>query len=226
MITSSGKTAIAVYQKQEAQAVGPPKMSDIEKYKDDQLLMHPGGDHYYLEEKRVISTPPDQESFWGRIGKDLSDAFANVKNFFDDSLFGAKVRYRDKNGEIQETTRRGFFGSVVDFFKDLGSALSFGAWRPDGEEEPQGLLKRVGFFFSKMKEAIFGDVVQGMAGSILHLGKDLLFAGWNLLETIPDATIGNFQEGKKLTTAIFDNGQVVLDYLTDILPFGDAWVRV
>ena len=58
------------------------------------------------------------------------------------------------------------------------------------------------------------------------MGEDLLLAGWNLLETIPDATIGNFKTGKKLTTAVFDNVQVALDYLTDILPAGDAWIRV
>ena len=58
------------------------------------------------------------------------------------------------------------------------------------------------------------------------MGEDLVLAGWNLLESIPDATIGNFQAGKRLTTSVFDNGQVVIDYLTDIIPFGDAWHRV
>jgi len=43
---------------------------------------------------------------------------------------------------------------------------------------------------------------------------------------VPDATIGNFHEGAKLTTTIFDNGQVVIDYLTDIVPTGEAWIRV
>ena len=42
-----------------------PQMSDWQKYKDDQLLSNPGGDGYYLKEKRVISDPEDQESFWG-----------------------------------------------------------------------------------------------------------------------------------------------------------------
>jgi hypothetical protein len=201
-------------------------MTDAQKYKDDQLLLHPGGDDYDLEQKRVAPRPEEQRSFWGRIGKDLKDAFSNVKNFFDDLLFGAKIHYRDENGQIQEGRRRGLVGSVVEFFKDLGSALSFGAWRPDGEAEPQGFLQRVGFFFSKMKEAIFGDILQGVCGSIIHMGKDLLFAAWNTLEVVPDATIGNLEEGQKATSAVFDHGQVVLDYLTDILPFGDAWVRV
>jgi hypothetical protein len=115
---------------------------------------------------------------------------------------------------------------MVDFFKDLGSALSFGAWRPDGETRPQGLIKRAGFFFSKIKEAVLGDLVQGLFGSVLHMGEDIMFAGWNLVETIPDATIGNLKSGKRLTTEFFDKGQVSLDYLTDILPGGDAWIRV
>ncbi|MBN1102707.1 MAG: hypothetical protein JXL84_04745 [Deltaproteobacteria bacterium] len=224
--TLSRNDAITAYRKYETRAAPTAGMSDVEKYKDDQLLIHPGGDHYDLDQKKVVQDPPEQKSFWGRIKKDLSDAFSNVKNFFDDLLFGAKFHYRDKDGQIREGRRRGLLGSVVDFFKDLGSALSFGTWRPDGEEEPQGFLKRVGFFFSKMKEAVFGDVIQGMAGSVIHMAKDLLFAAWNTLEVIPDATIGNLDAGRKATTAIFDHGQVALDYMTDIVPGGDAWVRV
>ena len=222
----SNSQAIAAYKKQENPTDDGHKLSALQKYKDDQLLSNPGGDHYYLKQKKVVSDPKDQESFWGRVGKDLSDAFSNFKNFFQDLFFGAKITYRDKNNQIQEGRKRGMVGSVIDFFKDLGSALSFGAWRPDGEKEPQGFMKRIGFFFSKMKEAIFGDLIQGAGGSIIHMGEDLLFTGWNMAESIPDATIGNFQTGKKLTTKFFDNGQVALDYLTDILPTGDAWVRV
>jgi len=216
----------AAYRKQANQPLEPGKMSDWEKYKDDQLLSNPGGDHYYLDQKRVVSHPKAQESFWGRIGKDVSDAFSNVKNFFHNLLFGAKIRYRDENNQIQEAKQRGLVGSVVDFFKDFGSALTFGLWRPDGEKEPRGFVKRAGFFFSKMKEAIFGDLMQGVSGSVIHMGEDLILGGWNLIEAIPDAAIGNFEKGRKLVTNIFDNGQVVLDYLTDILPSGDGSVRV
>jgi hypothetical protein len=216
----------AAYKAQEDHSDVAKATSGIEKYKDDQLLLHPGGDHYYLERKEIIQNPEEQNSFWGRIGKDLSDAWGNVTNFFQDAFFGAKVHFRDEKGNIQESTRPGLVGSVVDFFKDFGSAFTFGAWRPDGEEAPQGILKRAGFFLSKLKEAFLGDLLQGVAGSAIHMGKDLLFAGWNTAEVIPDATIGNFDAGRKLTTAVFDNGQVVLDYLTDIVPMGDAWVRV
>ena len=202
------------------------KMSGPKKYAEDQLLSSPGGDHYYLDQKRIDHDPVDQSDFLGRVGKDISDAFSNVKKFFKDMFFGSKVLYKDQNDLIQEAEQRGAAGSVVDFFKDLGSALSFGAWRPDNEEEPQGFVKRCGFFFSKMKEAVMGDIVQGVSGSIVRMGEDLLFAGWNFVEAIPDATIGQFEKGKKLTTAFFDTGQVVMDYLTDIMPSGEAWVRV
>jgi hypothetical protein len=214
---------IAAYQKHANQSY---KVSDWQKYKDDQLLSNPGGDHYYMEQKEVISQPKDQESFWGRIKKDLSDASSNVKNFFRNLFSGAKKYYRDENNLIQETKQRGLVGSLIDFFKDFGSALSFGTWRPDGEKEPQGFFQRIGFFFSKMKEAVFGDLVQGVSGSVIHMGEDLALAGWNLVEVVPDATIGNFEDGRKLTTTIFDNGQVAIDYLTDILPMGEAWLRV
>jgi hypothetical protein len=220
----SPKKAVAAYRAQEYR--NTQEMSGIEKYKDDQLLLHPGGDHYYLDRKEVVKDPEEQNSFWGRIGKDLSDAWANVANFFQDGFLGAKVHVRDEQGNIQETRRPGLVGSVIDFFKDLGSAFTFGAWRPDGEEEPQGFLKRAGFFLSKIKEAFLGDLLQGVCGSVIHMAKDLLFAGWNTVEVIPDATIGNFEAGRKATTAVFDNGQVLLDYLTDIVPMGDAWVRV
>lgn len=202
------------------------ELTGWEKYKDDQLLSNPGGDHYYLKDRAVVAEPKDQETFWGRIGKDISDSYDNLKNSLENLFLGSKILYRDEKNQIQEGTQRGVLGSVGDFFKDLGSALSFGAWRPDGEEEPKGFIDRMGFFFSKMKEALFGDLLQGVGGSAIRSGESLVLAGWNLLEVLPDATIGNFEEGRKLTTTIFDNGQVAIDYLTDILPTGEAWIRV
>ncbi len=225
-VAKTTQSAAKAYQKQ-TPAQGPSEtLSDMAKYKDDQLLSNPGGDHYDLEKGRYVADPVEQQSFWGRIGKDIKDAFSNVKNFFGNLLFGSKMHYRDENGKIQEAQQRGLVGSVVDFFQDLGSALSFGAWRPDGEDSPQGFGERVGFFFSKLKEAFFGDLVQGAAGSVVHMAEDLIFAGWNLAETVPDATIGNFEPGRKLTTAVFDNGQVALDYITDVIPGGEASIRV
>jgi hypothetical protein len=201
-------------------------ISDIEKYKEDQLLSNPGGDNYYLDQKRIDNTPDLHSSFIKRVGKDLSDAFQNIRNFFQDLLFGSTICHRAPDGSIKQHKRRGLLSAIGDFFKDLGSALTFGAWRPDGDPEPKGFFNRIKFFFSKVKEAIFGDLVQGIGQSIVHMGEDILFSVLNLLEVIPDATIGNLKAGRRIITTVFDNAQVVLDYLTDIVPFGDAWIRV
>ena len=220
---SSYQKAAAGYARQAQTA--PSSLSSFEKYKDDQLLSNPGGDHYDLKNKKVFD-PPEKTSFGSRIGKDLSDAFGNVKNFFSNLLMGSKAHYRDTNGRIQEFTQRGFLGSTVDFFKDLGSGLSLGLWRPDGEAAPRGLWNRITFSFAKIKEAVFADAVEGVGGSVNHMVEDVVLAGWNLVETVPDSTIGNVEVGEKLTTAVFDNGQVVVDYVTDVLPAGEGWQRV
>lgn len=201
-------------------------LNELEKYRDDQLLSNPGGDSYYLKEKKVIDAPVNQQYFLSRVGKDLSDAIDNIKNTFRDIFWGSNILYRDQNNQIQEAGGKGLFGSVTDFFEDIGSAFSFGVWRPDGEVSPQGLVERLKFSFSKLKEAVVGDLVNGVGGSLNHIAEDILLAGWNLVEVIPDATIGNFEAGRKLTTTIFDNGQIVVDYLTDIIPTGEAWLRV
>ena len=222
---SSGNRAIAAYEEQINHA---RRMSGWEKYKDDQLLSNPGGDHYYWKEKKVVSEIKDQDSFLGRIEKDVSDAFSNVKNFFKNLFWGSKIQYRDENNCIREAAQRGVIGSLVDFAKDLLSAFSFGMWDPDQDagEQPTGFVERMGSFFSGIKKAVFGDLVQGVSGGVIRMGEDLLLAGWNLVEVVPDATVGNLPGGRELTTAIFDNGQVVIDYLTDILPTGEAWLRV
>ena len=221
--TPSEAHAAAAYEKQD---VPLEPQSDWEKYKDDQLLSNAGGDHYDLEKGTVDADTNIHDSFWDRIGKDLSDTWDNITGFFENLVMGAETHYRDENNRIRTQQERGVLGSVVEFFTDLGSALSFGLWRPDGEAEPEGFLDRAGFFLSKMKEAVFGDLIQGVSGSAIRAGENLVLAGWNLLEVIPDATLGNWDEGRKLTTTFFDNGQVAIDYLTDIIPTGEAWLRV
>ena len=219
----SQANAVAAYQKQD---VAHEPQSDWEKYKDDQLLSNPGGDHYDLENRIVDAAPKSNASFWDRIGKDFSDVLGNMTNFVGNLFFGTDTYYRDENNQIRMGREKGVLGSIVDFFEDLGSAFSFGFWRPDGEKEPQGLLGRAGFFLSKMKEAVFGDLIQGVSGSAVRSGENIVLAGWNLVEVVPDATLGNWEEGRKLTTTVFDNGQVAIDYLTDIIPAGEAWLRV
>jgi hypothetical protein len=218
--------AAAAYAKQASLANSPIQMSGWAKYKDDQLLRNPGGDHYYLDENKVVDDPKDRESFFGRIGKDLADVAGNIKNFFGNLFMGSKVRYRDENNQIKEGTQRGLVGTCVDFFKDMGSALTFGLWHPDDEKGPQGFMERVSYVGSKLKQAVLGDLVEGIPQSVNHMGKNIVLAGLNLVQVLPDSTIGNLEEGRKLTTSVFDNGQVMVEYLTDIIPTGDAWFRV
>jgi hypothetical protein len=219
------QNAAAAYEQQANHPNGAAPISDLQKYKDDQLLRNPGGKHYYLDKKEVVEHPEDQDSFLGRIKKDLSDSFGNVLNFFGNLFFGSKILYRDQNNQIQEAQQRGLIGTLVNFVKDLGSALSFGLWHPDEDQAPQGFMNRLVYSAGKLKDALLTDLIEGVPASVNHMGQNLLLAGWNLIEVLPDASIGNFEEGQKLTTTVFDNGQVVVEYLTDIIPSGDAWLR-
>ena len=205
--------------------VVPPLVEDAgdwDKYRDEQLLSNPGGEDYFLDG----TTQSDDSGVMANLAKDFSDVVDNIGNFFHNLLFGAETHYRDEQGEVQTSQNRGLVGSLVDLVCDVGSALSFGAWRPDGEDAPEGLQERVSFAFDKFKEAVADDVVAGVAGSVNHMGEDLLLAGWNLVELVPDATISNVDMAEKVVSNVFDNGQVVIDYLTDVLPGGEAWLRV
>jgi hypothetical protein len=62
----------------------------------------------------------------------------------------------------------------------------------------------------------------GISRSMIYVGEDMILAGLNSIEVIPDATIGNFEVGRKAITSIFDNTQVVLDFATDVIPGGEA----
>ncbi len=199
----------------------------IRLYKEDQLLAHPGGDMVDLQAANPLQSPPPQENFFQRIAKDLSDAAANVLNFFKDLLGGSTYKYVDENQQIQTANRRGLGATILEFFKDLASGLSFGFFRPDEEAEPRNFLERLSFAWQKIfGEALVDDLVMGVPSSAIHMLDDAALALWNLLEVVPDATIGNLPGGKELVTTVFDNGQVLIDYITDCLPSGEAWVRV
>ena len=149
---------------------------------------------------------------------------ANARNFFKNLFFGAEKLYRDQDNLIKEANERGVLGSICDFVRNLGSA--FNNHDKNRDSAPGGFFEHAVSFFSRIKGAVFGDLIQGVAGNAINAGEDLVLAGWNLLEVIPDATVGNLPGGKDLTTTVFDNGQVAIDYLTDILPTGEAWLRV
>ena len=208
----------------------PSKSSIIEQYKtykEDQLMSNPGGDNFFLSKTgEVIDNNYDHSRITKRVGKDLSDAGNNLLNAVKDLGIGAKIKYVDKHGNIQEGRKVGLAGTVANIFKDVASGLSFGLYSPEGEPKPQGVAGRVKHLFKKIiKDALVGDIVKGVPKSVIHIGEDVMFAGLNAIEAVPDATIGNFKAGRKATTAVFDNTQVVMDFVTDAIPGGDASAR-
>jgi hypothetical protein len=199
----------------------------ISIYKEEQLLVHPGGDDMDLGAANPKAISVNHENFLQRVGKDLKDSVANVGNFFRDLLSGAEYRYVDEVGEVQTARRKGVLGNIVEFFKDAASGLSLGYYRPDGEPEPAGPLKRLRFLFKKLLgEGVIDDLVFGVPSSAVNLMDDVALGLWNLIEVVPDASIGNLPEGQRIVTALFDDGQVLIDYLTDCLPTSEAWMRV
>lgn len=197
-------------------------------YKEDQLLAHPGGDDYFLNGVSAVYNPAaDRSRFENRIGKDLDDVGANLLNLAKDLTDGSEFKYVAADGSIKDGKRTGLMGTVGRFFGDLLSGLTFGAYTPEGEQKPEGFVDSVAHFFKKIfYDAVVKDVLVGVPQSVINVGKDAAFAAINLLQVVPDATIGNFEWGRTLTTTVFDNGQVAVDYLTDIAPGGNAWLRV
>ncbi len=208
----------------------PSKSSLLEQYrtyKEDQLMSNPGGDNFFISKVgNEIDNNYDHSKITKRVGKDLADAGSNVLNVVKDLGIGAKIKYVDEHGQIKEGRKVGLAGTVVNFFKDVASGISFGVYSPKGEVKPHGGVSRVKHMFKKIfKDALVGDIIKGVPKSAIHIGEDVMFAGLNAIEAVPDATIGNFKAGRKATTAVFDNTQVALDFVTDVIPGGDASAR-
>lgn len=204
-----------------------PIMEQLKKYKEDQLLSKPGGDCFYLDkDTSIIDYQADQSEFIPRVGKDLKDAADNVVNILKDVGMGATMKYVDKDGRIQETKKVGFVGTLVNFFKDAASGITLGKYTPNGEKTPDTALDTTKHFLKKVfVDALLKDVIVGIPRSAVHIGEDTAFAAINLAETIPDATIGNFKTGQKITTEVFDDTQVLVDFVTDVIPTGEASSR-
>ena len=202
--------------------------SQMAMYKEDQLLAHPGGDYFFLRSTDHVFDPNfDQNKFVNRVGKDIVDAGENLLNIAKNLALGAQYKYVSGTGDIKTGQEIGLWGTLKNFAEDVFSGLTFGAYVPGGEKAPEGVLPSVGHFFKKiLYEAPIRDILIGVPHAAANIVKDTALASLNLLEAIPDATIGNFEWGQKATTTVFDNGQVVVDYLTDVLPGGNAWLRV
>ena len=199
----------------------------FKKYKEDQLLSNPGGDHFHLaKDADVIDYNEDQSKFTVRVGKDLKDAGENFVNIFKDIGPGAPIKYVDIDGRIREGKKAGFGGAMVGFFKDIASGITLGKYIPKGENAPDNALEATKHFFKKIfVDALFKDMVVGIPRSAIHVGENAIFTCINLAEIVPDATIGNFKAGRKATTEVFDDTQVFVDFVTDAIPMGEAGSR-
>lgn len=212
----------ALYSDTKKEASSISLKDQFKKYKEDQLLSKPGGDNFITKNDNSI----DQSKFTKRVGKDLLDAGENFKNIFKDIGTGAAIKYVDKDGNIKEGKKVGFAGTIVNFFKDMASGITFGKYTPEGEDAPDNALEATKHFFKKIfVDALFKDAVVGIPRSAIHVGEDAVFACINLAETIPDATIGNCKAGQMVTTEFFDDTQVFIDFVTDIIPMGEAGSR-
>ncbi len=204
-----------------------PHRTQFDTYRIEQLLSNPGAKTVDYETGKITSTQARDMSWGNRIAKDFHDSILNLRNFFLNGTVGADKNYVDPQGKVgQAKSSAGLLGSLVDFFKDMASALSFGLYRPDGEPAPDNPVEAFGFAASKLKEAIGGDLIGGTLGSLVQMGEDLILSGWNLVEAAPDILLGGFDAGRVAVDTIFDNGQVAIDYITDVVPGGEAWMRV
>ncbi|MBV6518374.1 MAG: hypothetical protein DCC43_08390 [Candidatus Brocadia sp.] len=199
----------------------------FQKYKEDQLLSNPGGDYFDLKKgTKGVDCRKDQSQFTVRVGEDIKDAGENFVNIFKDMGAGASFQYVDKDGMIQEGKKVGLGGTMVHFFKDMAGGMTLGKYATDGEERPANALETIKHFFKKIfVDALFKDIVVGVPRSAIHIGENAVFACLNLAEVIPDATIGNYKKGQKVTTEVFDDAQVLVDFVTDIVPMGEAGAR-
>lgn len=208
----------------------PPRRSFLEQlslYRKEQLKAAPGGDNYVYRNNRLYHVPGyDHSSLVRRVSKNLKDAQANAGLFLRDLTIGSTLKVELPDGTEKTKRRTGLLGTIGNFVRNMGSGLTFGAYTPKGEIAPEGTGRITHFFNKVFREAILNDIVAGVPRAAVSASRHAVLAAWNSVEVIPDATIGNFQTGQKLTTTVFDNGQVVVNYLTDIIPGGEAWFRV
>lgn len=93
------------------------------------------------------------------------------------NLFESDARNRNMNRRAsddahtaveQKPKRKGFFGAIGSFFKDVASALTFGIYRPEGEKAPKGLGRVVYPFKKLIYDAPIKDLAMGVPMGIYH----------------------------------------------------------
>ncbi|HEY4482156.1 MAG TPA: hypothetical protein VI489_04820 [Candidatus Brocadiaceae bacterium] len=212
-------------------------MEQMKTYKEDQLLSNPGGDSIFVDaDGKVVNIEDspsfgrkglEQNGFMERVGKDIKDAKSNLVNMLKDASYGSKFCYKDQDGEIKEGQRVGFVKTLENFFKDLFSGLSLGEYTPGTENKPSGVPETAKYSLKKIfVDAMYNDAVVGIPRGVVQIVEDAALACLNLTEAIPDATVGNTKTGEIVTTKVFDDTQVALDFVADVLPGGKGRGRV
>jgi len=204
----------------------PLLKEQIRMYKEDQLMANPGGDYYVQDKNGQMQYNPDfdNSNFVNRVGKDISDSIGNIKNAVANLTAGTKYSYIDKEGKIQTAQKTGLLKTIGNFAKNFFDAVTFGSHK---ENPPQNIMQKAGYSAKKlMIDGVVKDILIGIPHSMVNTGENLLLATLNAMETVPDATVGNFKTGEKITTSVFDNGQIAVNYITDVMPTGEAWMRV
>ena len=204
----------------------PSIIKQMKMYAEDQLLKNPGGDNYIYENGNMVYNPDyDHSDFGKRVGKDLSDAVENVKGVFKSLLDGDDYHYIDNEGKIQKARKTGLVKHLENFVGNCFEALGIG--KDNNAEDPRSFIEQVGDAGKKIFiDGIVKNVVLGVPQSMLDAGQNFFSAILNTLEIVPDATIGNFEAGRKITTKVFDNAQIAINYISDVAPTGEAWLRV
>ena len=202
-----------------------PLSQQIKLYKEDQFLTNPGGDNYFIRNGKVeYDQNYDHGNFAKRIGKDVSDSFANLNNAVLNSLFGAEYRYVDKSGSLQTAKKTGVLSAVGKFVKNVFEGV-YG--KPETDKTTPNALDKLAHMGKKIVvDGIAKNLFMEVPQNLINVTENLFLGTLNALEIIPDATIGNFEDGRKLTTKIFDNSQIAINYISDVLPSGEAWMRV
>ncbi|GEM_PF-1990702 len=206
----------------------PGIIEQIRMYKEDQLMANPGGDYYTENENGQIQYNPnfDNSNFANRVGKDISDSASNIKNAVANLAAGAKYSYIDSEGKIQTAQKTGLLKTMGNFAKHFFDAITFGSFNKETPQN-QNIIQKAGYSAKKLLvDGVVKDVLIGIPHSMINAGENVLLATMNAMEVVPDATIGNMKAGEKITTSLFDNGQVAVNYISDIMPTGEAWMRV
>lgn len=197
----------------------------MKMYIQDQLIANPGGDHYFLRDgKMVYDNTYDHSDTHKRIAKDLNDAKANFKNAISNLVGGAEYSYLTADEKIETGKKLGLLSTLGKFAKNFIDAVTLGS---QSDKPPvRGLQKAAHFGKKLFVDGLLDNILLGVPQSALNVGESLFLGILNTMEIVPDATIGETELGRKITTKVFDNAQVAVNYITDVLPTGEAWLRV